>query len=468
MKRRQFLQLSAAAAGSFAINDSLRKLNAATPGDRAKLQDESYGPLKPVAEEISGLPLLNLPEGFSYIAFGWAGQELSDGCLTPAFHDGMGVVTTEGSDITLIRNHEVAGRQLSFSNTGHTYDKMAGGGCVTMVFDGGSGTYKSGHAAISGTVNNCAGGVTPWGTWLTCEETVEGTLESRDASTYPKDHGWIFEVPPDGSASAIPLKAMGRFVHEAVAIDPQSGIVYETEDRRLSGFYRFVPKVPGKLAAGGTLEMMRVPGKTNLSCGTGGATLFENIEWVPIHDPEMAHTPGTEDTVGVFRQGVEQGGTAFSRLEGCWYGNGLVYFVATCGGDAGKGQIWAYDPDENTLQVVFESPGSEVLNFPDNIAVSPRGGMILCEDCDMTKTLKKGRVEQLFPRMHGLTAEGKIFTLAMNNFVLEKSHQGFCGDFRGREWAGATFSPDGKWLFVNLQNPGVTLAITGPWEKGGI
>ena len=187
-----------------------------------------------------------------------------------------------------------------------------------------------------------------------------------------------------------------------------------------------------------------------------------------IKAPELAHTPGTEDTQGVFNQGARQDATAFGRLEGCWYGNDMIYFVSTCGGEAEKGQIWGYHPKNNSLHLIFESTHSSVLNFPDQIAVSPRGGMVLCEDCDPNKVVENGREEEYFPRLHGLTPEGKIFTLAMNNCVLEKNHRGFQGDFRGSEWAGATFSPDGQWLFVNLYSPGMTLAITGPWEKGGL
>jgi secreted PhoX family phosphatase len=468
MKRRQFLQLSAAAMGSFAVSDSFKSLSAATRADAQKLRDESYGPIKPVREEKTGLPLLQLPKGFRYLSFGWTGDELADGTVTPEAHDGMGVISQAGSLVTLIRNHEVDGRQACFSDGSYTYDKFAGGGCTSLVFDTASGTVKDSRTAIAGTLNNCAGGVTPWGTWLTCEESVGGIMKTSEGDTYSKDHGWVFEVPADGTAPAKPLKDMGRFVHEAVAIDPDTGIVYETEDRIKCGFFRFLPAIPGKLAEGGRLQMMRVPGHPDLTRSTGGAKVFEQIEWVDIKAPELAHTPGTEDTQGVFNQGARQDATAFGRLEGCWYGNDMIYFVSTCGGEAEKGQIWGYHPKNNSLHLIFESTHSSVLNFPDQIAVSPRGGMVLCEDCDPNKVVENGREEEYFPRLHGLTPEGKIFTLAMNNCVLEKNHRGFQGDFRGSEWAGATFSPDGQWLFVNLYSPGMTLAITGPWEKGGL
>ena len=128
------------------------------------------------------------------------------------------------------------------------------------------------------------------------------------------------------------------------------------------------------------------------------------------------------------------------------------------GGNAGQGQIWEYEPCSETLTLIFESPAAEVLNAPDNICASPRGGFILCEDGSGTEFL------------HGLTVDGNIFRFAQNNVVLRApdSSHGFTGDFRGSEFAGATYSPDGRWLFVNIQSPGITFAITGPWRNGAL
>ena len=106
------------------------------------------------------------------------------------------------------------------------------------------------------------------------------------------------------------------------------------------------------------------------------------------------------------------------------------------------------------LRLVFESPGADLLVMPDNLVVSPRGGLVLCEDGGAN------------PCMHGLTRDGKIVRFARNNTVLSGERSGIAGDFRSREFAGATFSPDGRWLFVNMQSPGITYAITGPWERG--
>jgi secreted PhoX family phosphatase len=233
--------------------------------------------------------------------------------------------------------------------------------------------------------------------------------------------------------------------------------VYETEDRNEAGFYRFIPKQKGKLAAGGKLQMMKVQGQPNLSGGVDPKAVFK-CDWVGIAEPTRAHSPGTRDAGGVFRQGAEQGGTQFARLEGCWYGQGLIYFASTSGGAKKCGQIWLYDPKREELRMIFESPAREVLNHPDNVTVSPRGnGIVLCED---------GEGPGL--RLMGLTREGRIFELVQNNSILDGRRNGIKGDFRGSEWAGVTFSPDGKWLFANLQRPGFTIAITGPWEQGAL
>ena len=201
--------------------------------------------------------------------------------------------------------------------------------------------------------------------------------------------------------------------------------------------------------------MMKVVGTADLSGRVKDGSTFD-VKWVNIDHPTRAHSPGTKDTQGVYSQGKQQGGTTFARLEGCWAGDERIYFDSTSGGKAGKGQIWEYEPGEEKLRLLFESPGGNVLDKPDNLCVSPRGvGLVLCED--------GGAVPQ---RIHGLTIYGNLFTLAENNVKLNGEKHGIKGDFRGREWAGATFSPDGKWLFANIQTPGITFAITGPWSDG--
>jgi uncharacterized protein len=410
-----------------------------------------YGPLAAVRDEATGLPLLQLPASFRYISYGWTGDPLEGDGRTPAAHDGMAAFAGQGTRVRLVRNHEVT-TGPAFAPR-HTYDEAAGGGTVTLEFDTSRGAWIGARASLSGTIRNCAGGPTPWGSWLTCEETL---LEPGRDRPFKKEHGYIFEVPVDREPSREPLEAMGRFVHEAIAVDPKTGAVYETEDSGNAGVYRFTPEEPGDLDEGGRLEMLAVAGRPQFDTRVGQSANVEYpITWVPIKDPDRAHRDAAmADGSGVFSQGWAEGGAVFARLEGAWYSAGKIYVTATSGGAAKMGQVWEIDPNRSVLRLVYESPGAEMLNMPDNLCASPRGGLVLCEDGTAN------------PSMHGLSIDGRIFRFARNNMLLNGETRGLTGDFREGEFAGATFSPDGHWLFVNIQSPGVTFAITGPWANG--
>lgn len=494
--RRQFLRRGGAAAGVAAVAAAvpLQALasRAITPGPLSGANrlsrvagrvDPAYGPLYPTFDATTGLPLLKLPKGFRYLTFGWAGDALDSGAPTPGGHDGMAAFDGPNGEVVLIRNHELTSGG-SFGDAAITYNPASGGGTTSLRFDPEAGAFLGSVPSIAGTVRNCAGGPTPWGSWLTCEETLNGP-EKGNAEL---PHGYVFEVPVEGRAAPVPLKAMGRFYHEAVAVDPQSGILYQTEDRGTAGFYRFIPNTPGRLVDGGTLQMLAVAGdpQRDLRSGLEINDSFP-VAWVTIDDPDMPHSnPGAPagelDNLGVYRQGFDKGGAVFARLEGCWHGAGKIYFTATSGGDSNLGQVWEYDPARGVLRLVYESFSVELLDSPDNLTVSPRGGLLLCEDggypCDL----------------RGLTVDGEIFHFAENNvelweqprrliqalqanglpggitdraaFQLLEALGTSAGDFRGREFAGATYSPDGRWLFVNIQTPGITFAITGPWGLG--
>ncbi len=460
--RREFLSAGFSVCSAFGVSAALSSLNGRMAFGETPANDVN---LIPTPDETTGLPLLRLPEGFRYQSFGWTKDPMGDGSLTPEMHDGMGVVAVDGDTLTLIRNHEVGtdGPALTHRN-GAAFDTKAQGGCTTLLFDGKQEKFTGSWVSFSGTSRNCAGGITPWGTWLTCEETVLGPAaidryKKNAVRDFEQEHGWIFEVSPDGSSQPLPLKSMGRFVHEAVCIDHKTGIVYETEDRGTSCFYRFIPNEAGKLAAGGTLEVAEVVGQADLRGGVPAGAQY-NVRWHKIADPERAHSSekGVPDELGVYKQAAAMGGTTFSRLEGCWFGNDCVYFDATSGGAAKAGQIWKYDPATEKLSLLFESPAKHVLNMPDNLCVSPQGGLVLCEDNNYGVTE--------FPqRMFALSQSGKLQLLAENNVVLNGEKNGLKGDYRNREWAGASFSPDGKWMFANIQTPGITFAITGPWES---
>lgn len=413
--------------------------------------EPGYGPLMPAKDDFTGLPLLQLPDGFRYVSFGWTGDVLAGGARTPTAHDGMAAFDGPDGVVHLVRNHELE-TDVAF-DVEHAWDSGAGGGATTVAFDPVAGRSLRAWASLAGTLRNCAGGPTPWGSWLSCEETVLGPI---DRPTLAERHGYVFEVPSDGVASPTPLTAMGRFVHEAVAVDPATGIVYQTEDADNAGLYRYVPTIPGRLAAGGRLQMMAVRGRPRADLRSRQIrNVPMGVYWVDIERPDVA-TPGRGNERTVFQQGMLSGGATFARLEGAWHADGKIYVTSTSGGDARMGQVWELSPAADELRLVYESPGAYELNMPDNLTVSPRGGLVLCEDGTSN------------PCVHALTRDGRIARFARNNVVLAGEHNGISGDFRSSEFAGATFSPDGRWLFVNVQRPGFTVAITGPWHRGPI
>ena len=444
--RRAFLQGAVVAGAGAALAGPFGALAARTAGAQpGKPSGAGYGPLEPVKDQATGLELLLLPRGFEYVSFGWTNDVMSDGRRTPSAHDGMAAFR-DGDLVRLVRNHE-RGAGTPFAPSGHTYDPSASGGTTNLVFDPETATLVESWASLSGTIRNCAGGPTPAGTWLSCEETT-------DISAAGVRHGYVFEVPAHGVADAVPLTAMGRFSHEAAAIDPATGYVYLTEDAGSSALYRFRPSARDDLAAGGVLEAMKLAGTTDTRpWATGTSASVE--AWVAVGNPDWG--PGEPST---WNQVAGQGAARISRGEGAWYGNGVVYVVSTNGGTAGQGQVFALDPAAGTFTCVFASPSSAVLNAPDNVCVSPRGGLVLCEDGSGLEFL------------HGLSPSGEIFPFAQNNAVLPASYaatKGYSGDFTSSEWCGATFEPKiGNWLFANLQSPGITFAITGPWRQGAL
>ncbi len=446
--RRAFLL----AAGAAAFAAPLQALSARLRGGVSLSVSNGSGPLRAAKDATTGLPLLELPEGFRYLTFGWSGDRMDDGKPTPPLHDGMAAFPGPGGTIVLVRNHEIS---VAPAFGGSSYDPQAGGGTTTLVFDPKTEKLVSMRPSLSGTVRNCAGGPTPWGTWLTCEESLLGVAPG---SPLTKQHGYVFEVPASGPALPRPLKDMGCFVHEAVAVDPQTGIVYETQDAAQAGLYRFVPKTPGQLGNGGRLQMLAIDGRPRLDTSRGQReNVTYGVHWVDIPEPDRPHVdPAAHDMRGVLQQGLERGGAVFSRLEGACYGEGKIYVTATNGGNARMGQVWELDPKESRLRLVFESPGAHVLNMPDNLCLSPRGGLAICEDGTAA------------PCLQGLSRDGEIFAFARNACRLAGERNGLAGDFTTRETAGVTYGPDGHWLFFNVQTPGITFAITGPWADGGL
>jgi secreted PhoX family phosphatase len=432
LSRRKFFSIAGATAATTLAASPLEGLLARAAFGQTTPTTTGYGSL--IA--IPGAPLA-LPAGFQYREISRTGNLMADGNPVPSNHDGMAAFQGPRGTTILVCNHEIGGT----GTTGKVqvpgdlaYDPACRGGTTTLVINSNRQLVKQ-FASLGGTIRNCAGGPTPWGSWITSEENVDIPGSGR-----VQYHGYNFEVPANanGPVKAVPLKAMGRFNHEAIAVDPATGIVYQTEDTGDSLLYRFIPNVPGKLVEGGRLQALRIgytsssAGSVNTATGFSVGQTWTNISWVDIPDPD----PTTDN---VRFQGRNLGAARFARGEGIWYGNGEIYFCCTSGGPGNRGQVFRYVPATNTLQLFVDSPSSSDLRAPDNICVAPFGDLILCEDGANPNSIR------------GVTPDGKLYNLARNTL-------------NGSEWAGACFSPDGKTMFVNMQNPGITFAIWGPWE----
>jgi secreted PhoX family phosphatase len=485
IERRTVLKGGAALAGGALIGGPFQGFVAAPAG---ALGAPAFRGLRALPDERDGVVRLHLPEGFRYRSFHdtEATVVLDDDTVLPGRHDGMAAFAGEDGRVTLVRNHEVNGSGTAFGPIGdHTYDPKALGGC-TVIDTTLTGEVQEAWTGINGTQMNCSGGPMPWGTWITCEETVNGPDVGADftgVSNVPltERHGFVFEVPTTGRASAEPITRAGRFAHESVAFDPRGGSLYLSEDNFgfPSGFYRYTPRTSpmetGTLADDGRLQMLKVKGvdQAHLEASQSKGARY-HVEWVDIDDPapSFPYTPGqpapttnNDALVHVGNQGRAQGAAGFSRLEGTIYDNGVVYFTSTQGGGAamegpntvtgygnGSGQVWGYDTRSETLFLVYESPSREVLDFPDNITTSRRGTLILCEDNTADNYIR------------GLSRGGQLWDIALNRL---RSSTGT--DRSGDEFAGSTFSPDGHTLFVNIQaSRGMSFAIWGPWERIGV
>ena len=451
-----------------------------------------YGILRPVADLTTSLPLLMLPEGFEYRSYSWTGDPMTNGQPTPALHDGMGVIFAERRDaeneLVLVRNHEcdltrpiiAPGRYDTAIPDGESMPP--GGGTTNLTFRGRR--WISVEPSLGGTLVNCSGGVTPWGTWLSCEETwIDYTARGG------RRHGYVFEVrrnPVETTGKAI--VDMGRMEHEAVAVDPDTNCAYLTEDEpNRCTFYRFIPNdrsgTPGSYEAGGRLQAARVVGQKNADLLTPSLGDLHQLEWIDLQNPDAqpgalpADFPNARGKAsGPFLEAWSKGALRISRGEGICYHAGKFYVVDSTAGTGlfgrrgdGEGAVWEYDPKAETLRAIFVAGSQLVADNPDNVTVSPRGGILLCEDGEPV-------TDQYGPgtRVLGLTAENQSYTFAKNNVWLDQSKILAAGkyvkpgDYRDGEFSGVCFDPAGEVLFFNIQYPGITFAIWGPWAKGNL
>lgn len=438
------------------------------------------GPLSPKADLRDGVVRLALPDGYSYRSLGMTGTTMADGAVTPGAQDGMAAFRGPRGTIRIVRNHEVRGEGAPLAGNGtdaaKAYDGNTLGGTSTLWIDNNSRELLGDWVSLNGTSVNCAGGPTPWGTWISAEETVNGPdlgpdFTGNDGPAAFERHGYLFEVDPSWGPNefgpATPIRSAGRMAHEAVAYDQRTNALFQTEDNFEfpSGVYRYLPPENAmrtkRLADGGALQMLRIPSWPDAELGLQiGAGAHYDIDWVTIDEPDFDFGDGAavDNATGiqvVGQQGFAQGAARFARPEGIWERAGLVYFSATRGGATqldgnrfgeygnGSGQIWCLDPKRNTLTLVFESPGPAVLDLPDNLTLSARGNIIICEDGSTDNYVRC------------LTTDGVLFDFAKN--MIEGQER--------QEFAGVCFSPDNKTLFVNIQYAdGLTFAI---WRDHG-
>ncbi len=502
ISRRQFITLaSAAAAGTAMAPMGLLQVRRAIAGDTcspASFSVDGFGALSellplntaelgdvPGKGDLRNVPLLRLPQGFYYTAIGIRGVTMSDGVLTPGDHDGMAAFEGRGGNTILVRNHELsptekeAGSQVGcLAPNGKQYDPfqgdaagLGGGGTTTLIVDRYGRKVKD-YVSLGGTIRNCAGGPTPWGSWISCEENVTTPASDTDKRVTVK-HGYNFEVPSElGEAvDPIPLIDMGRMNHEAVSVG-RDGIVYETEDRGDSVYYKFVPKVRGRarrfgdLQEGGDLYAMVIEKNQKSNCNGASLPINElqgtkvvdtrglgrgdkvgsmlpflgqplKVRWVKLEDvnPE-------EDTLRLEAQ--SKGAAVFWRGEGAWYYRGKHYWICSGAGDAAEGQVWCYDPDSETVTMIVESTDENLLDGPDNMTVARDGTIYLCEDGSGGSEGDANFSQYIV----GVDESGGLFQFAHNIIPDDTS-----------EFAGACFSRDNKYMYVNSQGIGITYCI---------
>jgi secreted PhoX family phosphatase len=379
VERREFLQLAAVAAVAVRFP---QLVGGGGSGGGAG----PYGALLPA--DANGIML---PEGFTAVEVARSNQAVgSSGYVWHRFPDGGATFPVKGGGWIYTSNSEVP-------NAGE-------GGAGALRFDRG-GEVLDAYPILEGTQTNCAGGPTPWGAWLSCEEHAGGQ---------------VWECDPTGREAAVVQPALGVFQHEAAAVDPKREQIYLTEDAPDGRLYRFTPEQYPKLDAG-ALEVAAVDADGE-------------VTWHELSDPGAAATPT--------RQQVPES-TAFNGGEGIWYQAGTVYFTTK-----GDKKVWAYDAKRATLTTVHDpatSPDSPITAV-DNIVMTPGGDLLVAEDQTADQELVL------------ITPDGTVVPLLR----MDASHE-------GSELCGPAFSPDGRHLYFSSERgaggPGVTYAVTGPFEQ---
>ncbi|WP_165984709.1 alkaline phosphatase PhoX [Streptomyces sp. YIM 98790] len=314
MDRRTLLRSAVVGTGAVAFGFTMTRESLGYP---ARTGTGPYGPLR--AADANGIML---PSGFTSRVIARSGQAVaSTGYLWHGAPDG-GACFPDGSGWIYVSNAELG----------------SGSGGVSAIRFNGSGSVTGAYRILSGTNRNCAGGATPWNTWLSCEEV---------------SRGYVYETDPYGSNPAVRRAAMGRFTHEAAACDPDRRVVYLTEDESDGAFYRFVPDTWGDLSSG-TLQVLRETGS--------------GLSWATVPDPDGSSRATRKQVSGTKR---------FAGGEGCYYASGTCFFTTK-----GDNRVWAYDAAANTLAIAYDDnlTSSPPLTGVDNITGARVGDLYVAED----------------------------------------------------------------------------------------
>ena len=384
MNRRQFLGWSAAGFCGVTLGAAFWRDAFAQP---AMPGPSPYGPISH-ARDANGL---RLPAGFTSRVIAVTGERVQNTVhfWHPLPDGGACFPLSDGG----------------WAYTSNSETPIAGG--AAMVRFDAAGAIVDARTILAGTSVNCAGGPTPWGTWLSCEEW---------------DGGRVWECYLDG-LPAQPRLALGTFTHEAAAVDPQRGMVYMTEDESDGRFYRFVSDAWPSLESG-TLQAARVQWDDARQLGG-------EVRWVSGSvDFSARFWPNAADT-SPFRGG-----------EGCWYDGGLVYFTTK-----GENRVYSYSHRRKRLEVIYDAnlhPGSP-LRGVDNIVVSPSRDIYVAEDGDDMQIclITPERVVAPFLELEG--------------------HE-------GSEITGPAFNPAGERLYFSSQRGvknegiGMTFEVSGPFR----